>query len=450
MAVERRWSGTLTLGKVVSSGCLPTLVRLEEGYRGPRESLSLSSGDIMALQSCVTASRKKVVLTYYMEDNDIDDWNPDNTSEDYRKLIVLPLHNKCISRLEVCQLYDPDRDLYRRYVNSRFREWSWIDREDDLKQALEKSNCCDDISVYTDVNEVLRRRSTQEEVIQSPAPHPDSPKERKKTPPPPPPRRPSCREPMQTLPPPVLPPRVLPRGGNSMHLTESIYEISDEDFANSQPILGRSPRTDVTSVVPLSTNAPPIKPRTRTTRSQKDYLVPCYLPHQRVASPARVTPSPEYTDVDVVEMDKDRRKQAKARSPTSPTPLQPPRSPAQSRAHPGSKPVGRVQPSVIPISHPDQNKQPIIPPHPDVSSKPEQGLPEIKRDMTEMTIRQLCSVLDKCGMTRLAEVCQDQRLDGNYLSSLSDSSLSNDPFSLSLFELDKLRRIKLGWRPNLG
>lgn len=66
MAVERRWSGTLTLGKVVSSGCLPTLVRLEEGYRGPRESLSLSSGDIMALQSCVTASRKKVVLTYYM------------------------------------------------------------------------------------------------------------------------------------------------------------------------------------------------------------------------------------------------------------------------------------------------------------------------------------------------------------------------------------------------
>lgn len=109
-----------------------------------------------------------------------------------------------------------------------------------------------------------------------------------------------------------------------------------------------------------------LQPRTRTTRSQKDYLVPCYLPHERVASPARVTPSPEYTDVDVVEMDKDRRKQAKARSPTSPTPLQPPRSPAQSRAHPGSKPVGRVQPSVIPISHPDQNKQPIIPPHPGV------------------------------------------------------------------------------------
>lgn len=75
-------------------------------------------------------------MSALQEDNDIDDWNPDNTSEDYRKLIVLPLHNKCISRLEVCQLYDPDRDLYRRYVNSRFREWSWIDREDDLKQAL--------------------------------------------------------------------------------------------------------------------------------------------------------------------------------------------------------------------------------------------------------------------------------------------------------------------------
>lgn len=59
-------SETVSLKELVSKNCLPALVRLEEGIRGDIESLSLSSGDVIALVACSGADNGQgTVLAHY-------------------------------------------------------------------------------------------------------------------------------------------------------------------------------------------------------------------------------------------------------------------------------------------------------------------------------------------------------------------------------------------------
>ncbi|KAL3868993.1 hypothetical protein ACJMK2_041731 [Sinanodonta woodiana] len=61
---------------------------------------------------------------------------------------------------------------------------------------------------------------------------------------------------------------------------------------------------------------------------------------------------------------------------------------------------------------------------------------------------QLVKRLEECGLKDLAAVCENEKLDGQFLAKhVSDEDLMQDPFLLTRFQIKKLRAIIDGWRP---
>ncbi|OWF36176.1 zonadhesin-like [Mizuhopecten yessoensis] len=95
----------------------------------------------------------------------------------------------------------------------------------------------------------------------------------------------------------------------------------------------------------------------------------------------------------------------------------------------------------------------------DKSSKPKpvgtvrpnsKSLPEIPGKPTEFksfSVVNLTECLHQCGLPDLAKLCEKEKLDGDFLSTLSETDLTKEPFSLNPLHLKKLERIKAGWRP---
>lgn len=61
-------------------------------------------------------------------------------------------------------------------------------------------------------------------------------------------------------------------------------------------------------------------------------------------------------------------------------------------------------------------------------------------------VEQLCSLLKEYKLDKLAEVCVDEKLDGNFLACLNDDDLKEEPFCLGNFQIKKLNKLKTGWR----
>ncbi|XP_060077393.1 proteoglycan 4-like [Ylistrum balloti] len=79
-----------------------------------------------------------------------------------------------------------------------------------------------------------------------------------------------------------------------------------------------------------------------------------------------------------------------------------------------------------------------------------QSLPEKTEKPTEFksfTVVKLVECLRQCGLPDLAKLCEEEKLDGDFLSTLSATDLTKEPFSLNPLHLKKLERIKDGWRP---
>ncbi|PVD35755.1 hypothetical protein C0Q70_02718 [Pomacea canaliculata] len=130
-------SETVSLKELVSRNCLPALVRLEEGIRGDIESLSLSSGDVIALVACSGADNGQgTVLAHYTSERKIYNGGAFDTSEKdvYRALILLPLVNPQLASLEVsiCQ------DSYGSFINTRFNGCDWVGREEEVLREKER------------------------------------------------------------------------------------------------------------------------------------------------------------------------------------------------------------------------------------------------------------------------------------------------------------------------
>ena len=65
-----------------------------------------------------------------------------------------------------------------------------------------------------------------------------------------------------------------------------------------------------------------------------------------------------------------------------------------------------------------------------------------------MSCSELCSRLQKCGMSHVAKACKEKSLDGAFFTRLSNDILMKPPFSLDEFEVNtKLKKIKAGWVP---
>ncbi|XP_025083675.1 SKI family transcriptional corepressor 2-like [Pomacea canaliculata] len=100
-----------------------------------------------------------------------------------------------------------------------------------------------------------------------------------------------------------------------------------------------------------------------------------------------------------------------------------------------------------------QAQRPDVKGHSSPNKPPEYGTTsgtKTAENISNMSVKELCACLKKCGMGRLAEVCEKNILDGSFLDSTPDKTLTNEPFCLSSFDLLKLKQIKEGWRPNVG
>ncbi|XP_036361299.1 flocculation protein FLO11-like isoform X2 [Octopus sinensis] len=73
----------------------------------------------------------------------------------------------------------------------------------------------------------------------------------------------------------------------------------------------------------------------------------------------------------------------------------------------------------------------------------------IENSISDASVKELCMLLESCGLHRVKDICQENYLDGYFLSKLSESSLQSAPFNLSSIEMMKLKMMLEGWRPKL-
>ena len=66
-----------------------------------------------------------------------------------------------------------------------------------------------------------------------------------------------------------------------------------------------------------------------------------------------------------------------------------------------------------------------------------------------MGVGKLCEFLRKFKLDEFAAICENEMIDGEFLSTMSDEDLKADPFNMKTFDLKKFTRLKGGWRPKL-
>jgi len=78
---------------------------------------------------------------------------------------------------------------------------------------------------------------------------------------------------------------------------------------------------------------------------------------------------------------------------------------------------------------------------------PSMARPTERGGFETLTVSQLYDRLVKCNMRKLAEVCEEESLDGSFIMNIDITTFKQDPFSLTDFELKKLERVKQNWVP---
>ena len=63
------------------------------------------------------------------------------------------------------------------------------------------------------------------------------------------------------------------------------------------------------------------------------------------------------------------------------------------------------------------------------------------------SVKETVECFKKCGLDRLAAICEKNTLDGNFMLNVDQDNLKIEPFSLDPLQICKLRMIYKGWRP---
>ncbi|CAG2240044.1 unnamed protein product [Mytilus edulis] len=69
--------------------------------------------------------------------------------------------------------------------------------------------------------------------------------------------------------------------------------------------------------------------------------------------------------------------------------------------------------------------------------------------MSQMSVQDVVRCLHQCALAKLANLCDENAIDGKFLSDLKDEELRDKPFSLNNIEVAKLKKMKEGWRPKI-
>ncbi|XP_060580240.1 uncharacterized protein LOC132737026 [Ruditapes philippinarum] len=70
-----------------------------------------------------------------------------------------------------------------------------------------------------------------------------------------------------------------------------------------------------------------------------------------------------------------------------------------------------------------------------------------KADFYHYTVDEVVDCLNDCALTKLANICKADQLDGEYLTSLTTDELKEDPFNMNWYHISKLIKVIDGWRP---
>lgn len=71
------------------------------------------------------------------------------------------------------------------------------------------------------------------------------------------------------------------------------------------------------------------------------------------------------------------------------------------------------------------------------------------KNFSDLSVRELVQRLTLCGMKTVAKICEEEHLDGNFVSKLTTKDLTNDPFNLSARHLKEIEKIRTNLHPAL-
>ena len=63
------------------------------------------------------------------------------------------------------------------------------------------------------------------------------------------------------------------------------------------------------------------------------------------------------------------------------------------------------------------------------------------------SVEETVDCFKKCGLDRLAAICEEHTLDGYFMINADQDTLKNEPLTLNPLQINKLRMIYKGWRP---
>lgn len=75
---------------------------------------------------------------------------------------------------------------------------------------------------------------------------------------------------------------------------------------------------------------------------------------------------------------------------------------------------------------------------------------QTSEDFFRLTVLQVFHLLRHCSLSRIAEICIQQNLDGRFFKNYDLDEMQDEPFKASKFQIMKMKQIiYAGWRPNL-
>lgn len=75
---------------------------------------------------------------------------------------------------------------------------------------------------------------------------------------------------------------------------------------------------------------------------------------------------------------------------------------------------------------------------------------QTSEDFFRLTVLQVFHLLRHCSLSKIAEICIQQKLDGRFFKSYDLDEMQDEPFKASRFQIMKMKQIiYAGWRPKL-
>lgn len=103
---------------------------------------------------------------------------------------------------------------------------------------------------------------------------------------------------------------------------------------------------------------------------------------------------------------------------------------------------------MLPIPPPQQSQiRPVVRVQP--STRITTSVTTSSERLSQMSVQDVVRCLHQCALPKLANLCDENAIDGKFLSDLKDDELRDKPFSLNNIEVAKLKKMREGWRPKI-